>query len=347
MELYRSDAYSIQVFNDDVMNLYDQWDSPMVIISDGPYGVKGFKGDLYTPDGLDEWYEPHIAKWTEKATPQTTLWFWGIERGWVKVHPILEKYGWEFRACNVWDKGMEHVAGNVNSKSLRQLPVVTEICVQYVKKPSFTVGEKQLSMKDWLRYEWKRTGMPFSKTNEAAGVANAATRKWFTDDYLWYMPPPDMFEKIVNYANINGNPQGKPYFSIDGVKSLTASDWEKQRAKFYCPFGVTNVWRQSPVNGVERIKNGSKAVHLNQKPLNLMKLCIETSSDIGDLIWEPFGGLCTGAIAAHELNRSYVSAEITKNVFDVATKRFKNHFTMNLEFPINHHLTKDVFSPNR
>jgi site-specific DNA-methyltransferase (adenine-specific) len=64
MDVFRTDSSQIQIYNDDVMNLYDKWDSPVVIVCDGPYGVKGFKGDLYTPDGLDEWYEPHIAMWT-------------------------------------------------------------------------------------------------------------------------------------------------------------------------------------------------------------------------------------------------------------------------------------------
>ncbi len=325
MDCFSTDSNQIQIYNDDVMNLYEQWGSPIVIVCDGPYGVKGFKGDLYTPDGLDEWYEPHVAKWTEKATPQTTLWFWGIERGWVQVHPVLEKYGWEFRACNVWDKGIEHIAGNSNTKSLRQLPIVTEICVQYVKKPQFRANGETLSMKDWLRYEWKRTGLPFSKTNEAAQVENAATRKWFTDDWLWYMPPAEAFEKLVEYANQFGAPNGRPYFSIDEKNSLTKQDWEKQRAKFYCPLGVTNVWRQSPLNGSERLKNGTKALHLNQKPLKLTRMIIEMSSDAGDLVWEPFGGLCTGAIAAHQLKREYIGAEVNEEVYREAIKRMKAH----------------------
>lgn len=309
------------------MNLYDKWNSPIVIISDGPYGVKGFKGDLFSPEGLDKWYEPHIAKWTEKSTPQTTLWFWCTEVGWATVHPILDKYGWEYRACNVWDKGIQHVAGNTNTQSLRQLPVVTEICVHYIKKPIFSLNGNAVTMKDWLRHEWKRTGLPFSKTNEAAGVKNAATRKWFTDDWLWYMPPAESFEKLVEYANEHGMASGRPYFSMDGKKSVTKEEWEKQRAKFYCPMGVTNVWAQPPVNGVERVKDGLKAVHLNQKPLNIIKMLIEISSDEGDLIWEPFGGLCTGAIASHELKRSYVAAEINKEIYDAAMKRFKKHLS--------------------
>lgn len=95
---------------------------------------------------------------------------------------------------------MGHVAGNTNTKTIRHLPVVTEVCVQYVKKPIFTVGEKQMTMKEWLRYEWERTGLPFSKTNEACGVKDAATRKYFTKCHLWYMPPAEAFEKIAIYA---------------------------------------------------------------------------------------------------------------------------------------------------
>ena len=51
------------------------------------------------------------------------------------------------------DKGMSHVAGNTNTKTIRHLPVVTEVCVQYVKKPTFDVNGVPMSMKEWLRYE--------------------------------------------------------------------------------------------------------------------------------------------------------------------------------------------------
>lgn len=79
MEILSAPSHAIQVFNDDVTNLYDSWGSPIIIVSDGPYGVGGFPGDPPTPDNLDIWYEPHIRIWSEKATPQTTLWFWNTD----------------------------------------------------------------------------------------------------------------------------------------------------------------------------------------------------------------------------------------------------------------------------
>lgn len=320
----RRDFENVHLFCGDSINFYENWQTPTVIVSDGPYGVNGFPGDLLTNTGLGSWYEPHVKKWSELSTPLTTLWFWNTELGWATVHPILEKYGWKYVSCCIWDKGMSHVAGNINTKTIRHLPVVTEVCVQYVKTPTFKVDNNELSMKDWLRYEWARTGLPFSKTNEACGVADAATRKYFTKCHLWYMPPADAFEKIALYANNFGEKRGKPYFSLNGISPITKDEWSKLRSKFYCPIGVTNVWQTPQLRNAERLKSNQKAVHLNQKPLSLIKRIIDMTSDENDVVWDPFAGLCTSAIAALELKRACFCAEINPDVFDIACNRVKD-----------------------
>lgn len=312
----------IKLFNSDVMELYDKWESPTVIVSDGPYGISGFDGDTTNPSDLKDWYRPHILKWTEKSTPLTTLWFWNTEIGWANVHPLLENFGWKFINCHIWDKGKAHIAGNANSRTLRKFPVVTEVCVQYVKEAKFNIGEKVLSMKEWLRYEWERTGIPLSKANEACGVKNAATRKYLTKCHLWYFPPANAFDKLAIYANKYGKGKGKPYFSINGKKPLTGTDWEIYRSKFYCDYGITNVWNVPPLNGHERIKIKSKSLHLNQKPLELMKLIIKASSDVDDIAWEPFGGLFSASLAAFYLNRKAFAAEINTEFYETGIRRF-------------------------
>jgi len=313
----------IVLVHGDAMGLYEKWESPTVIISDGPYGIKGFKGDPPTHEELAEWYEPHIKLWSKKSTPQTTLWFWNTEVGWATVHPILVKYGWKYRNCHVWDKGIGHIAGNVNGKSIRKLPVVTEVCVQYTKEPIFEVADGKLTMKEWLKYEWSKTGLPFSKTNEACGVKDAATRKYFTQSWLWYFPPAEAFEKIQEYANLHGDDKGKPYFSLDGKRPISKNEWSQLRAKFNYSHGITNVWHEPTVNGKERLRNGMKSLHLNQKPLKLMDRIIRASSDPGDLVWEPFGGLCSGVIAALELKRRGLASEIDAEIFDHARRRIE------------------------
>ena len=309
---------SIKLFNDNALHLYRKWETPTVIISDGPYGINGFPGDLNSSEGLGDWYEPHIAQWSDLSTPQTTLWFWNTELGWANVHPFLVKHGWEYKACCVWDKGMSHVAGNVNTKTISKLPVVSEVCVQYVRKAEFSVNGISVSMKDWLRHEWARTGLPFSKTNDACGVKNAATRKYFTKCHLWYMPPAEAFQRIADYANTYGAPEGRPYFSVDRNQPISQEEWQSYRAKFYCPMGLTNVWSESQLNGQERVKNGTRAVHYNQKPLKLIETIIKISSDESDVVWDPFGGLFTTAIACFNLERKCCSAEIRAEMYEQA-----------------------------
>ncbi|MEH2267391.1 MAG: DNA methyltransferase [Nostoc sp.] len=310
---------SVALYLGDSLEHYNNWEQPTVIVSDGAYGVLGFEGDTSDHIDLPNWYEPHIAAWSKAAIPCTTLWFWNSEIGWAVVHPVLEKHGWRYVNCNIWNKGKGHIAGNVNTEKIRRFPVVTEVCVQYVRE----VKINELTLKEWLLKEWKRSGLRLRLANDACSVANAATRKYFDQGHLWYFPPPEMFERLVNYANEHGNPEGRPYFSLDGNQSLTGQEWSKMRSKFRCPHGFTNVWDRQALRGDERVKTPSgKAVHLNQKPLDLMSVIVEASSDKNDVIWEPFGGLFSASLAAHKLRRKAYSCEIDPDYFYYGMERF-------------------------
>lgn len=307
----------------DSLEQYHTWETPTVIVSDGGYGVLGFEGDTSDHLGLPAWYENHVANWSKHATPATTLWFWNSEIGWAAVHPILEKHGWRYINANIWNKGKGHIAGNINTAKIRRFPVVSEVCVQYV----YEARINGLELKKWLLQEWKRSGLPARKANEACGVADAATRKYLDQGHLWYYPPPEMFVKMQQYANKHGNPSGRPYFSIDGKRPGTANQWSVLRSKFYCPHGFTNVWDRSALRGAERFKingNTGKAIHLNQKPLDLMTMIIKASSDVGDVVWEPFGGLFTACLAARNIGRRAFGAEIDPMYFHYAVKRICN-----------------------
>jgi hypothetical protein len=325
MALTRFIRDGAQIYLGDALALYEKWQPPTVIISDGPYGLNSYPGDPPTTDTLAECYAPHIVLWSHHALPSTTLWFWNSELGWAKVHDLLDSQGWEYRSCHIWDKGIGHIAGNCNGKTIRKFPVTTEVCVQYTKRVTFRMHHRTLTMKEWLRHEWLRSGLTLNRTNEACGVQNAATRKYFTQDHLWYFPPANAFDLLVKYANKHGKPSGRPYFSTDGKKSLTGIEWETMRAKFNFSNGITNVWQEPAVRGIERLKDQNKCVHSNQKPLRLLELCIKASSNEKDVVWEPFGGLCSATIAAHRLKRRCYASEINKEYFQIAIKRLENY----------------------
>lgn len=318
---------NITLYHQDVSNLYKAWPTPDVIISDGGYGVSGFKGDAREPSELRTWYRHHIQSWSAHSRPGTTLWFWNTEVGWATVHPILDEYGWEYVGCNIWNKGIQHIAGNCNLPVLKGFPVVTEVCVQYVRRAEFSIDGEILTLKEWLRYEWERTKLPLSKTNEACDVMNAATRKYFTKDHLWYAPPPEVFAKLVIYANKYGAPEGKPFFSFNGREPATQDEYARLFATFEGKYGITNVWDHPPLHNGERVRlsGSSKYAHLNQKPLKLITLTLQVSSSPGNVIWEPFGGLCTASLAAHLTNRTAYCAEIDEDIFKIAVNRFEEY----------------------
>ncbi len=315
----------IYLFNDNVENQYDFWEQPNIIISDGAYGVLGFKGDTSSSEGLPDWYETHIKEWSKKSKAGTTLWFWNTEIGFARIHPILEKYGWEYASCNVWNKGIQHIAGNCNLKVLKSYPIVTEVCIQYVKRAKFVVEDIEVPLKDWLRNEWSKAGLTLHQANEACNVANAASRKYLTKDHLWYAPPPEHFENLVRYANEHGNSMNKPYFSVDGIQSLSKKIYANLFPTFNGKYGITNVWDTPPLHSKERIKvnGGTKYFHLNQKPLKLMELIISSSTYENDVVWEPFGGLFSASIAAYLLKRKVYAAEIDEFIFQMGLSRFE------------------------
>lgn len=299
----------------------DNWPAPTVIVSDGPYGLASYPGDPASPEGLADCYEPFAKKWYERALPSTTLWFWNSEQGWANCHRMLETSGWEFRNCHIWDKGIAHVAGNCNTRTIRKYPVVTEVCAQYVRKNQLVSAGHSLSLKEWLRAEWKRSGLPFRLTNVACGVKDAATRKYFATDAMWYFPPSDAFVAIAAYANRHGRAEGRPYFAKDDGTAFSAGEWDLMRAKFHCEIGVSNVWHHPAVRGRERIKKGSACLHMNQKPIELLMQIVRSSSDPGDVVWEPIGGLCSASVAAVRLGRSAYAAERNPEYHAVAKRR--------------------------
>ena len=318
-------------------DVYDDWDTPDIIVSDGAYGVGGFPGDPRTPDGLEAWYADHVVAWSKRAHPGTTLWFWNTEIGWATVHPLLAREGWEYVQTILWNKGIGHVAGNVNGDTIRRLPTVSEVCAFYRRQLRFPTANGRLSAREWLRAEWRRTGMPLHRANDACKVKNAATRKYLTQDWLWYFPPAEMMGRLVRYANEHGKREGRPYYSTDGRKPISESEWARLRHPWHHEHGLTNVWSHPPLNGAERYRGNGRRVaprvhnpgknataHLNQKPLEFMRRIVRAASNEGETIWEPFGGLCTATIAAVEAGRNAFAAEPNPYFLSVARERLRD-----------------------
>lgn len=84
--------------------------------------------------------------------------------------------------------------------------------------------------------------------------------------------------------------------------------------------------RGKRINGIINFKHigfFDKTVHPTQKPVGLIELIIKKSSDVDDIVFDPFLGSGTTAIACKKLDRKFIGIEIDKKYCDIAKKRIE------------------------
>ena len=84
-------------------------------------------------------------------------------------------------------------------------------------------------------------------------------------------------------------------------------------------------WFLPICSGKERLKDkkGNKA-HSTQKPKELLRRVILSSSKEGDVVLDPFFGSGTTGVVAKMLNRYFIGFEKEKKYVNMARKRIKN-----------------------
>lgn len=96
------------------------------------------------------------------------------------------------------------------------------------------------------------------------------------------------------------------------LSSVECCVFGKKQGAVFNEHCKSSVWRYP----VERGK-----LHPTQKSLKLFKYLIETSSNRGELILDPFSGSGTTLLAAKELGRNYIGFELSKDYCNIIKNR--------------------------
>jgi site-specific DNA-methyltransferase (adenine-specific) len=80
---------------------------------------------------------------------------------------------------------------------------------------------------------------------------------------------------------------------------------------------VSSIWRIAPPSRREKLHGR----HPTQKPLRLVRRALVACTREGELVFDPFCGSGTTAVAAKELNRSFVGAELEEEYAELAARR--------------------------
>lgn len=88
------------------------------------------------------------------------------------------------------------------------------------------------------------------------------------------------------------------------------------------PKMLRDVWRFPVVQGIERLRNGDgRALHPTQKPEALVTRCVVATTDIGDLVVDPFSGSGTTGVVCLEQGRRFIGFELEAKYVEASKKR--------------------------
>ncbi|MCI6641736.1 MULTISPECIES: site-specific DNA-methyltransferase [Campylobacter] len=140
---------------------------------------------------------------------------------------------------------------------------------------------------------------------------------WFINDVIWQKsnPTPNFMGTRLNNSHETliwacKSKKSKFTFNYKTAKELNNENIERSLFEKGLRKQLGSVWKFAVCSGNERLKdeNGEK-LHNTQKPEILLYRLIAISSNIGDLILDPFGGTMTTAAMAKKLGRNFIMIE--------------------------------------
>ncbi|MFW6016010.1 MAG: DNA-methyltransferase [bacterium] len=147
------------------------------------------------------------------------------------------------------------------------------------------------------------------------GMALLKYKYKILNNVVWFKtnPPPNLGCRCFTHSNetiiwAKKSKDSKHYFNYKLMKEMNNNKQMK------------DVWRIGQVS-IDEKKFGK---HPTQKPLELLKRIIQSSTKEDMTILDPFNGSGTTGIAATELYRNYIGIDLEKKYLDLTIKRYKN-----------------------
>jgi len=141
-------------------------------------------------------------------------------------------------------------------------------------------------------------------------------KEQISEIFTYFSNKKDMMVRQCIWHKSNPSPSNGQHMWLDTIENCVFAKKRKQTFNRHCKH---NVW-QFPV--------GRSKIHPTEKPLKLFEYLIESSSNEGDIVFDPCIGSGTTAIAALNLNRKYIGFELNKDYYIKAKERIENHVTM-------------------
>lgn len=152
---------------------------------------------------------------------------------------------------------------------------------------------------------------------------------WILNDIVWVKANPMPNFRGMRYTNAHETllwvqkQSGSKYtFNYHAMKGL--NEGLQMRSDWFIPI----------CTGAERLKENGKKVHPTQKPEALLYRIILASSNVGDVVLDPFFGTGTTGAVARKLHRHFIGIEVDPTYIRAAKKRVDGILQLEFDPPV-------------
>ena len=332
IDLHHGDCFQIA---DDVI----QDGTAALAFVDPPYNIGIFK--KMEPGAYLEWCEQWIALCDRKLKPNGAFWVSHSKpRVLADISRIIEQYGRGMVNWITWDKWnfekwkVEHgIKGHplygamwkqICSEPRQSFGQAAEYLIYHADEGEWTAQcDKERGfifepLRAYLDGEWKRAGMSKIDANVACGFSatpgGMAARHYFSRSQ-WCLPTESHYHALRQYANAHnhgGEYLRREYEDLRREYEDLRREYEDLRYTFNNPGKVSSVWQFPPAE-----RNG----HPTPKPPGLLRRIVETTSNPGDLVFDPMCGSGQMPLVCIETGRDCVAIEIEREWYELAQSR--------------------------
>ena len=304
------------------------------VFTDPPYGMKkesdGVLNDNLNYDDLLEFNKRWIPLTFEHLKDMGGWYCWGIDEPLMDIYshilkPLARKKEIVIRNYLTWAK---HSAFGMKSSLMLSYPRETEKCWFVVKGANWNNNNaeffnyKYQPIVDYLNEQAQIVGLNSKKLRELTGVQMWS--HWFTHSQFTVIPE-NHYKKLQEEYNKDGA------FLLSYAKlreRIDSVDDKKQPDKPYFDLTwfddgdipLTDVWR-TPITTIKERENTGG--HATPKPLKICERGIVTSTKVGEIVLDLFGGSGSTLIACEQLDRTCYMMELAPKYCDVIIKRWE------------------------
>ncbi len=142
---------------------------------------------------------------------------------------------------------------------------------------------------------------------------------WFLNDIVWIKSNP-----MPNFMGTRFNNAHETLLWASTKKGAKYTFHYKTMKSYNGDLQMRSDWNIPICSGKERIKHNGEKAHSTQKPAELLYRIILATTNVGDIILDPFFGSGTTGAVAKQLQRNFIGIEKEEFYVEIAKKRIES-----------------------